>query len=495
LPRWGGHVGLVNGPVAPPATTPAAAPTEPPYRDIAVSDLRVRVRHPQVQLNLGPLDVDVVNARDGRILVGLLVPRGDIRSIYYTGPLRRLETRLAVTSATGAVRVAFAQLVTPRSSVVLRDARYDPVAEEISLGARVELQAEDVTGGLRKHLSVPYFEGHVGVDAEARVRLAPFDFSARGEVTASGLGLRAPDSQTHEVLRYNVADSARMRVEADPHRIVVTDLHAAYAGAVLRSERVVVGLDHVPEAPRLGSLAAKPGRAGGPGVAGALRIEGLDFTRLMHDVTITPGTIVQWQLGGEVRVQGSFDPLRLTIDLPELESRDFAILAKPFTHLPQEPLLRIPRARLSGRMEVDDVSVSWNDVRLAFGQSTARVDRGARPHEPRPHRPRARPARAGPRHRPAAPRRLRHRGRPAHRGRGHRDGQRRRRLRRPPRDGYGHHPGLQPRHLPLRRHPRVSLALPGGCASTPRRARRFTAGTGTAATPCATRTWISRGTR
>jgi translocation and assembly module TamB len=371
----GGHVGLVNGPVAPPATTPAAAPTEPPYRDIAVSDLRVRVRHPQVQLNLGPLDVDVVNARDGRILVGLLVPRGDIRSIYYTGPLRRLETRLAVTSATGAVRVAFAQLVTPRSSVVLRDARYDPVAEEISLGARVELQAEDVTGGLRKHLSVPYFEGHVGVDAEARVRLAPFDFSARGEVTASGLGLRAPDSQTHEVLRYNVADSARMRVEADPHRIVVTDLHAAYAGAVLRSERVVVGLDHVPEAPRLGSLAAKPGRAGGPGVAGALRIEGLDFTRLMHDVTITPGTIVQWQLGGEVRVQGSFDPLRLTIDLPELESRDFAILAKPFTHLPQEPLLRIPRARLSGRMEVDDVSVSWNDVRLAFGQSTARVDR------------------------------------------------------------------------------------------------------------------------
>ncbi len=374
----GGRTELLNGPVAQSlrATRPASA--EPPYRDIAVSDLRLRVRHPQVRLDLGPLDVDIVNARDGRLLVGILVPRGDLRSIYYTGPLRRLETRLTFTPATGALRVAFAQLVTPRSSVVVRDARFDPERGELSLGARVELQAEDVSGGLRKHFNVPYIEGHIGVDAEARVRLGgpgPLDFRARGEVTASGLGLRAPDSQTSVVLRYNLADSLRMRVEADPHRIVVTDLLAGYAGAVLRSERMVVGLDHVPEAPRQGNLAARPERPGGPGLAGSLRIEGLDFTRLMNDVTITPATIVQWQLGGELRVQGTFDPLRLTIDLPELETRDFAILARPFTHLPQEPLVRVPRARLSGRMEVDDVSVSWNDVHLAFGQTTAHVDR------------------------------------------------------------------------------------------------------------------------
>jgi len=370
-----GRTELVNGPVTQPAQPAAPTQSELPYRDIAISDLRLRVRHPQVQLNLGPLDVDIVNARDGRLLVGLLVPRGDIRSIYYTGPLRRLETRLAFTPSTGALRVAFAQLITPRSSVVLREARYDPERGELTLGTRVELQAEDVTGGLRKHLNVPYIEGHVGLDAEARIHLAPFDFSAHGEVTGSGVGLRAPDSQTHVVLRYNIADSLRARVEADRHGIVVTDLRAAYAGAILRSERMVIGLDHVPEAPRRGTLPARPGQPGGPGVAGALRIDGLDFTRLMNDVTITPATIVQWQLAGELRVHGSFDPLRLTIDLPELDTRDFAILAAPFTHLPQEALVRVPRARLSGRMEVDDVSVSWNDVHLAFGQSTAHVDR------------------------------------------------------------------------------------------------------------------------
>lgn len=371
-----GQTVLDNGPVTQASQGAAEGPSELPFRDVAVSDLRVRIEHPEVGLDLGPLDLDAVNAGQGQLMLGLLVPQGRVRSRFYTGVLRRLETRLAVNTRTGDLRLAFAQVLTPRLQLMLREARYAPATGEVEGHLRAEVQAEDVTGAIRKvSTAVPYFEGHVGLDLTARANLQRQQFQLRGTVDAVGFGLRAPDSSTSESLRYNLADSGHLRIEGDEHGLVARDVRIGFAGSTLVSDRVEVGLDHVPAVPALRGLAAMPRRAGGPGIAGNFRIDGLDFTRLMNDVTITPRTIVMWNLSGDVRFRGTFDPIQLSVDMPEIESRDFALLKTYFTVLPQEPIVRIARARLDGRMDINDTSISWNDINLSFGQSRAHVDR------------------------------------------------------------------------------------------------------------------------
>jgi translocation and assembly module TamB len=352
----GGGVALRCGPVT--RGGGGGGTSEIPLRDVAMSDVRVRVRHPDAgEFTLGSVDLDLLNLGRSRWSVGLLAVDSVGRSTYFDGPIPRVEARLTADLRTGVVYVASAQVRAGRTAVRVRQARFDPGARSLSVEARVEVHLEDV---LARIPQAPQLEGAVTLDASAEVgdlARPQRDFRATAVLTALGLGLHAPDQTTGEMLRYSLGDRVSARVSADPTRVVLTEFSGGYAGATLSSERLSVGL-----------VAPMP-------IEGTLAIRGLDFTQLMKDATVTPRTKVLWTLSGDARLSGSLMPLRLVANIPDMETRDFAILQDYFIVLPQRPIVRVPRARVSLRMEVDDVSVSWNDVTVAFGQSRATVRR------------------------------------------------------------------------------------------------------------------------
>ncbi|MBK8691242.1 MAG: translocation/assembly module TamB domain-containing protein [Deltaproteobacteria bacterium] len=352
----GGAVELRCGPVS--RSTGGGGGGEVPLRDVAMSDVRVRLRHPDVgDFTLGSVDLDLLNLGRERWSVGLLAVSSVGRSPFFEGAIPRVEARITADLRTGVVYVASAQLLAGRTALRVRQARLDPATRHLSVDARVETHLEDVLVGIP---SAPKLEGAVTLDVAGEVAdlAAPQrSFRASVALTALGLGLHAPDQTTGEMLRYNLGDRISARVSADPSRVVVTDLSGGYAGATLRSDRISLGL-----------AAPMP-------IEGVLSIRGLDFTQLMRDVTVTPRTKVLWTLSGDAHLSGGLSPMRLVADFPDMETREFAILRDYFIVLPQEPVVRVPRARISLRMEVDDVSVSWNDCVVAFGQSRASVRR------------------------------------------------------------------------------------------------------------------------
>ncbi|MBP6834583.1 MAG: hypothetical protein KA978_27620, partial [Deltaproteobacteria bacterium] len=352
----GGAVELRCGPVS--RSTGGGGGGEVPLRDVAMSDVRVRLRHPDVgDFTLGSVDLDLLNLGRERWSVGLLAVSSVGRSPFFEGAIPRVEARITADLRTGVVYVASAQLLAGRTALRVRQARLDPATRHLSVDARVETHLEDVLVGIP---SAPKLEGAVTLDVAGEVAdlAAPQrSFRASVALTALGLGLHAPDQTTGEMLRYNLGDRISARVSADPSRVVVTDLSGGYAGATLRSDRISLGL-----------AAPMP-------IEGVLSIRGLDFTQLMRDVTVTPRTKVLWTLSGDAHLSGGLSPMRLVADFPDMETREFAILRDFFIVLPQQPVVRVPRARISLRMEVDDVSVSWNDCVVAFGQSRASVRR------------------------------------------------------------------------------------------------------------------------
>jgi translocation and assembly module TamB len=352
----GGAVALRCGPVLRPSSGGGGG--EIPLRDVAMSDLRLHVRHPDAgEFTLGSVDLDLLNLGRQRWSVGLLAVDSTARSTYFEGPVARVEARLTADLRTGVVYVASAQVLAGRTSVRVRQGRFDPAARSLAVDARVEARLEDV---LARVPDAPRLEGAITLDASGEVPdlARPLQgFRASAAVTALGLGLHAPDRSTGEMLRYSFGDRLSLRATADPARVVVTELTGGFAGATLRSDRIALGLGE------------------GMPIEGVLAIRGLDFTQLMHDVTVTPRTKVLWTLSGDAHLRGGLSPMRLVADFPEMETRDFAILRDFFIVLPQRPVVRVPRARVSLRMEVDDVSVSWNDCVVAFGQSRATVRR------------------------------------------------------------------------------------------------------------------------
>lgn len=351
-----GAVALRCGPVT--RSGGGGSTGEIPLRDVAVSDVRVRVRHPVAgNFDLGSVDVDLLNLGGSRWSVGLLAIDSAGGTPFFKGSIPRVEARLTANIQTGVLDVASAQVLAGRTALRVRQAHVDPTARRLSLDARVEAHLEDVLANVA---GTPDLEGAVTVDVAGEVDDLndPLrGFRATAVVTGLGVGLHAPDQTTGVMLRYNLGDRLRTRVTADPTRVEATEFSAGYAGATLRSDRLSLGL------------------TGAMPIEGVLSIRGLDFTQLMDDVTMTPRTKVLWTLSGDAHLSGGLKPLRLVANFPEMDTRDFSILRDFFIVLPQRPVVHVPRARISLRMEIDDQAVSWNDCVVQFGQSRATVRR------------------------------------------------------------------------------------------------------------------------
>ena len=362
--RLGGTVRLRCGPVS--RGGGGGGGGEVPLRDVAVSDVRVRVRHPDVgDVTLGSVDLDLLNLGQSRWSVGFLAVDGVVRTPWFAGGVPHAEARLTFDGRTGSLYVASAQIGAGTTSLRVRQLRYDAPRHRLDLDARADTVLEDV---LPRIHGAPDLEGAVSVDVRGSiddVRVPERGFHALARVSALGLALHAPDSTTGAMLRYSLGDRVRTTVDATPERILATDFSGGYASAVLHADRLSVGL------------------RGPMALDGALSIQGLDFTELMNDATVTPRTKILWTLSGEARLRGTLSPLHLIVDLPNFETRDFAVLRDFFTVQPQRPVVQLARARISSRMEVDPVSISWNDSTVTFGQSrvTARRIRVRTTHD------------------------------------------------------------------------------------------------------------------
>lgn len=328
-------------------------PGELPFRDISVSDVRVRVLHPEVgMVELGSVDFDAVNLGARRVRAGVLGLHGHAQTQWFTGALRRVEARATVDLNRGNVRVVPAVIEAGRTSVRVREAEF-VAGERAHVDASVRAYLEDV---IRAIPGAPELEGLAGVDLRVSVRelsRVRETLAAEGAVTGLGLGLWGRDSTTRERIRFNISDRASLRFTADGNGVRVTDLEASYAHGLLRSREVVISL---------GST---------PAINGRFTLDGLDFTQLMHDVTVTPRTKILWTISGPLQLHGTLDPLRLTVDLREMEGRNFALLQDYFTVLPQRAVVAIARSRVSCRMEIDPAEIAWNDCDARFGNSRA----------------------------------------------------------------------------------------------------------------------------
>lgn len=355
--RRGGAIELINGPVS--RGGGGGGPTELPFRDLALSDVRLRVAHPDLgTLALRDVDVDVLNRPGQPLRVGVLVGGGDARTRWFAGPVRRVEARLSlrlngadpdinVASATALIGAAKAE-----TSVQVRSMRLRRGAEghlRLEADARAATRIESV---LRAIPGTPVIEGGVTLDARAEVDLDALTFHAAATVDGEDVGLFERDASTNEIIRYSLVEGVHTRCDVTPERAVCDDVAIRYAGARLTSPRITV-----------------TGLLTRPAIAGRIRLDGLDFTRLMGDTTVTPRTKVLWMLSGDAELRGTLAPLDLDIALRDLDTRDFAVLQDYHQVLPRRPVVAIPRARITGHMRVRGVHMSWEDLTATFGQS------------------------------------------------------------------------------------------------------------------------------
>ncbi len=351
----GGRVVLANGPVS--RGGGGGGGGELPFRDVDVSDVRLRVRHPQLgELTLDSVDVDLLNTPNRRLMIGVLASGGTVTNPRFSGPIRRLEARVALDQQTGELRVPLANVAVGRISLAVREARWSPRAHQVDLDARVEAPIEDVLRAVPAR--VPDIRGVAAVDVRGGVNVETLDFHAEATVDVRDLALHAPDSTDPSLLlRYSIGDSIHLRANANRERVIARDLRAEWSGAVVTSPAVTLGL------------------TGSMPLAGDVTVRDLDFTKLMKSVTITDHTIVLWTLNGLLHLRGALDPLRLSFEIPGLDATDFAILQDGWDRPPQRPIIRIPRARISGEMVIDDVSIGWYGVTAAFAHSRLDAER------------------------------------------------------------------------------------------------------------------------
>ncbi len=331
--------------------------SELPFRDIDVSDVRLHVEHPAFgAVTLDSVDVDLVNTPDRRLMVGVLASGGSIESRYFTGPVRRLEARVGVDMNRGDVHVALAQVAVGRLSLGVREARWSPRAHQLDVDARFEGPIEDVMGAIPA--SHPDLRGTAALDVRGGVNVETLDFHAQGTVDVRDLALHAPDSTDHSlILRYSLGDEVHLRVDATRAQLAATEFRARWSGAEITSPRVTLGL------------------TGEMPLTADLTVRELDFTKLMSSVTITDHTIVLWTLNGMLRLHGGLMPMHLVFDIPGLDTQHFAILQNGWDRAPQHAIIRIPRARLTGQMIIDDVSIGWYGVAATFGRSHFEAER------------------------------------------------------------------------------------------------------------------------
>lgn len=379
---------LVNGPTLPPAQPNAPPPTDVPFDDLAINDLRVRVEHDRLgAVTLPGIDVDVRNERERRrILFGVLSRAGSLeRTPCFSGPIDRIEARGALEDFRS-LRVALARVEAGGVRAYVRDAQV-PLDLRGPIRVDAELSGDVATLTCPLHMAaarpgdVPDFHGAVSAAVQGTLRgVDPLRFEASGRVQAQHLAmvfsLPAPDQRR---FGYSLGDTVDLHFAGDhEHGVRVTSLRAEHSGAVVTSPG-----SH-PERPLVFTLGPCPADAVPPGMAapplcptlaGHIDIAHFELDQLFESISLTSFAKVLWTIDASAEFRGEFwrfglpvDPRRpaLAIDF-EADTRNFAILRDYHQWLPRTPVLAIPRGTVTAQMTVDPENVRFKNCNAHFG--------------------------------------------------------------------------------------------------------------------------------
>ncbi|MFO0561702.1 MAG: translocation/assembly module TamB domain-containing protein [Polyangiales bacterium] len=367
---------LANGPVVKPGPPPPPGPPQLPFRDIAVSDVRIRVEHDQVgTITLESVDLDLRNENNQRLLVGLLSRGGSLSSPItsqhtgqrcFEGPIRRIEARAELRNF-NVLRVGAAHIEALDAEAHVSDALVPlNFREAIRASVRARVPLSVATCPLPR--TAPLLRGEVSVEASATVDPAARSAEVRGHANAHGVTITLVDPRP---LGRNGTFGGGQSVEIDFHgthqALIVDRLEARYGGG-----RVFSPSPRRPDRPLVFSLA--------PTIRldGFFETQGLRFEQLMREVSVTDFAKVLWSIDALAEItliperfgqppDRARPGMHLDIDA---DTRDFAIV-KDFHRWgpPHEPIIAIPRGRVGLELDLDSLFVRFSNMHADFGHT------------------------------------------------------------------------------------------------------------------------------
>lgn len=359
---------LANGPVVKPGPPPPPGPPQLPFRDIALSDVRVRVEHDQVgTVTLESVDLDLRNDDNRRLLVSVLSRGGSVSSPLtspttgvrcFDGPVRRIEARLEI-SHFSVLRVGAAHVEGLDADVHVTDAVVPlSMRETIRGSVRANVPLSIATCPLPR--GAPLLRGHASVEATGSFDPVAMAAEVRGHASTRGMTITLTDPRP---LGRNGTFGAGQSVDVDfhgTHRAIVIDrLEGRYAGG-----RVFSPTPRRPDKPLVLTL--------GPTfrLDGAFETQGLRFEQLMREVAVTDFAKVLWSIDalGEIaliperfaRPPNRQEPA-LRIDI-NADTRDFAIVKDFHRWGPPDPVISVPRGRVALALELDSLFVRFRNM-------------------------------------------------------------------------------------------------------------------------------------
>ena len=350
---------LANGPVVKPGPPPPPGPPQLPFRDIALSDVRVRIEHDQAgTITLESVDLDLRNDQNRRLLVSVLSRGGSIASPIaspttgarcFDGPVRRIEARLEVSNFS-VLRVGAAHIEALDAEVHVTDATVPlNMRETIRASVTASVPLSIATCPLPR--GAPLLRGHTQLEATGSFDPVSMAAEVRGHAIARGTTITLVDPRP---LGHNGTFGGGQRVEVDfhgTHRAIVIDrLEGLYGGG-----RVFSPTPRRPDKPLVLTLAPTFR------LDGAFETRGLRFEQLMREVAVTDFAKVLWSIDalGEIaliperfgRPPNRQEPA-MRIDIIA-DTRDFAIVKDFHRWGPPEPVISVPRGRVALALELD----------------------------------------------------------------------------------------------------------------------------------------------
>ncbi len=331
-----------------------------PFRDLTVKGATLSVdASPLGSANLSDVDL-TLHVTDGHILdVRIRHAHGRVTHVRGTEIVQRLAIDAHVDPDHG-IDVRSASLRTPYLHADLRDAHVplplgadgcttslaDGSADDACMGGHVELRvALRHLADLPLAWDLPDLRGHVRTSMDLTAHRGG-GAVGHGEVHLTDVGVE----------QFGLGHRIDLELGVTPDRIRIGHgaVHLAQKGGVV-------------------GLAGSVGLRGNMPLDLTLGLHHLEFAKLIAQLGVTPNAIVSWMIDGTIGLHGTLAPLDFSGPL-HLRTRDFLVTKGPWHALPHDPILGVPRARLSARVAVRSDGLHFDHIVADTAHSRLRGD-------------------------------------------------------------------------------------------------------------------------
>lgn len=323
-------------------------PPQLPFATLDVYDSTLTVdAEPHASGQLRGIELHLRGTDEG-IAVDALSRDGWLRHAGGRETIQLVDASIAVTE--DEVRVPRLRLRTPEARVALDDATAPFPFVEHGYSGEIELSydlAHLERAPFPDEVTLPPMEGRVTV--AARVSMEGDDQVARGTVDLAGVRIE----------EFGVGESVHLELLASQDRLQI--LEGSVAFLPLDGGRAdlsgTIGLD--PEAGFPVDVLAEP--------------DELSFARLMHDLSVSEHSIVEWFFNGRMRLRGTLDPLELSGPL-RLATHSFRVTHDPYHVEHPRRVIGISRGDFTGRWSIRPDAVRFEDLSVQLPRSRLHAD-------------------------------------------------------------------------------------------------------------------------